>query len=191
VFEELGWRVDWLEARQTTRLQKDGISISLPVGSNTFSLLSSVTDIPNHDPDIFLDVPAQIINGRTMLPIRAILESVSYIVEWNAETQNISISTASAPQVYVPNFHPPFTITFDPQGTAQTFTTDENGRLTEMPPAPEDVLFGGWFTGEWVQVSLHGTQLRQRTNVTLATVFTEDTTVYATWISIPPPLTVQ
>jgi hypothetical protein len=91
VFEELGWRVDWFEDRLTARLQKDGNIIQIIVGSDAFGLLSP--DSNGHYAIILLDVPAQIINGRTMLPIRAVLESVGYSVEWNEATQTISITS--------------------------------------------------------------------------------------------------
>jgi len=40
------------------------------------------------------DVPAQIIDGRTMVPMRAIFEALGASVEWNDETRSI---TATAP----------------------------------------------------------------------------------------------
>ena len=40
-----------------------------------------------------LDVPAQIIGGSTMLPIRAVLESVGYNLSWDESTRTVTIST--------------------------------------------------------------------------------------------------
>lgn len=40
--------------------------------------------------EIAFDVPPQIINGRTMVPMRAIFEALGYEVEWNGEKQSIS-----------------------------------------------------------------------------------------------------
>jgi hypothetical protein len=88
VFEALGWRVDWLEDRFMARLQKDGNTIQIIVGSDTFGLLSP--DSNGHYAIILLDVPAQIINGRVMIPVRAVLESVGYNAEWKAQTVFIS-----------------------------------------------------------------------------------------------------
>jgi hypothetical protein len=53
-----------------------------------------------NDTSYSLDVPAQIINGRTMLPIRALVESVGYSVGWDAATSTVVILTSqSAPQI--------------------------------------------------------------------------------------------
>ena len=49
-----------------------------------------------------LDVPAKIVGGRIMLPIRKILESVGYVVEWDYETQSIKITTALHETTLVP-----------------------------------------------------------------------------------------
>lgn len=40
---------------------------------------------------IKFDVQPQIINGRTMVPIRAVAEELGYDVSWNAKTQTVSI----------------------------------------------------------------------------------------------------
>ena len=42
------------------------------------------------------DVPPQIINDRTMVPMRAIFESLDYIVEWDGETQTIHAYNAES-----------------------------------------------------------------------------------------------
>ena len=73
VFEELGFEVDWEHDTQTVRLTGNGHEIVLTIASANF-----ITNGESHT----LDVPAQIIGGRTMLPIRAILESVGYSVGW-------------------------------------------------------------------------------------------------------------
>jgi hypothetical protein len=41
-----------------------------------------------------LDVPAQIIGGRTMLPIRAVLESVGFYVDWNEANRTVLVSSS-------------------------------------------------------------------------------------------------
>jgi hypothetical protein len=84
VFETLGFAVDWNgEARQATLSRANDIVI-ITIDSTTFT-----TNGISHT----LDVPAQIIAGSTMLPIRAVLESVGYELEWDGTTQTIIIST--------------------------------------------------------------------------------------------------
>ena len=71
-----------------------------------------------------------------------------------------------------------FTVTFDPNGGAlpagqsAALTTGADGKLAALPanPVREGYAFDGWFT-----------QPSGGTAVTTATVFTEDTTVYAHW----------
>ena len=84
VFESLGFYVYWSESRQTAILSRYDLTLMIPVGSSTFTA---------NNVEFELDVPAQIINGRTMLPIRAPLESVGYIVEWNPYTWTVEITT--------------------------------------------------------------------------------------------------
>ena len=38
-----------------------------------------------------LDVAPIVINARTLLPLRALLESIGYVVEWNNENQAVII----------------------------------------------------------------------------------------------------
>jgi len=87
VFEELGFDVDWEQDTQTARLISSSHEVVLTIGSTNF-----ITNGKSHT----LDVPAQIIGERTMLPIRAVLESVGYSVDWNQETYTVSISHSGA-----------------------------------------------------------------------------------------------
>ena len=87
VFEELGFEVDWEETTHTARLTSSGHEVALTIGYASF-----ITNGESHT----LDVPAQIIGSRTMLPIRAVLESVGYIVDWNQATSTVRISSSVA-----------------------------------------------------------------------------------------------
>ena len=40
-----------------------------------------------------LDVPARVVNDRTLVPIRAVSESFDAQVDWDEETQTVSIYT--------------------------------------------------------------------------------------------------
>lgn len=53
---------------------------------------NEVTVILDETPLTF-DVPAQIIDGRTMVPMRAIFETLGATVEWNSETSEVSAYT--------------------------------------------------------------------------------------------------
>ena len=93
VFEELGFDVGWNgEARQATLTRSD-FTVVLTIGSATFT-----TNGINHA----LDVPAQIIGGSTMLPIRAVLESVGYYLDWDGGTRTVIISSTPIQEQSVP-----------------------------------------------------------------------------------------
>ena len=85
VFEILGFDVNWNESARTITLHRVGYSfdeIVITLGSNEF-----VTNGVRH----VLDVPAQSIGGRTVLPIRLVLESVGYSVGWNENERTVNV----------------------------------------------------------------------------------------------------
>jgi len=85
VFEHLGFDVEWEQDTQTATLSREArIEIIITIGSDTFT--TNGMEIP-------LDVPAQIIGGRTMLPIRAVVESVGYGVGWEQSVETVAITT--------------------------------------------------------------------------------------------------
>ena len=81
VFEQLNYNIDWNADTQQVTLTSDNNIIIVTIDSETFT---------TNDVTHTLDVPAQIINDRTMLPIRALLESVGYHVVWE---ENITSRT--------------------------------------------------------------------------------------------------
>ncbi|MCL2048161.1 MAG: copper amine oxidase N-terminal domain-containing protein [Defluviitaleaceae bacterium] len=82
VFEALGFSAEWNAEVQQVTLVKGQYVVILTINSPVFVANGAVMD---------LDVPAQIIGGRTMLPLRAILESVGYGLEWNGATSTIFV----------------------------------------------------------------------------------------------------
>lgn len=89
IFEGLGATVDWDEATQRITGTKDGKMIVLHVGSTT----ALIEGIP-----VPLDVPAMIVNGRTMVPGRFIAESLGGTVDWDQPTSTVVIISAAAAQ---------------------------------------------------------------------------------------------
>ena len=83
IFEALGASVEWDQATRTVSSTLGEDSISLAVGSTTL--------IKNGE-DVTLDVPAQIINDRTMVPARAIAEAYGVGVEWDAATRTVVLT---------------------------------------------------------------------------------------------------
>lgn len=87
IFEALGADVIWDGDSRTAFSTKDNTSISITIGSNTL--------YKNNQP-IILDVPAKILNGRTLVPVRAIAESFGCEVKWDGENNHVKILTQSA-----------------------------------------------------------------------------------------------
>ncbi|MCL2873904.1 MAG: leucine-rich repeat domain-containing protein [Defluviitaleaceae bacterium] len=85
VFEQLGFDVSWDGSTRQATLTSDDYIVILTISSDVFT-----TNGEEH----ILDVPAQIIGESTMLPIRAVLESVRYHVNWSAEEQTVIITPA-------------------------------------------------------------------------------------------------
>ena len=86
VFEQLGFDVGWDGPTQRVTLTSNTHTIILTIGSASFT-----TNGVSHT----LDVPAQIINGSTMLPIRAVAESVGLAVGWGDPSGMENIITIS------------------------------------------------------------------------------------------------
>ena len=86
IFEELGAWVDWNDDTQTVTAGKDGITLSLQIGSNNLYINGSY---------ITLDVPAQILNDRTLVPVRAVAECFGADVSWDEDTSTVNIYLSS------------------------------------------------------------------------------------------------
>ena len=83
IFEAMGADVNWDQATQTVTSTRNGVTIKLTIGSNT--LYKNGQSVP-------VDVPAQIINDRTMIPVRVIAEAFGADVEWNANGRAVLIN---------------------------------------------------------------------------------------------------
>jgi hypothetical protein len=79
----LGFDVAWNAEAQQATLSRANDTIVITIDSATFTANGTTHT---------LDVPAQIINGRTMLPIRAVLESVGYSLGWDEATRTVLIT---------------------------------------------------------------------------------------------------
>jgi len=84
VFEQMGAQVDWDSYNQRVTAAKGGTTIKLNIGSS-YAMVNG-NNIP-------LDVPAEIQNGSTMVPLRFISEAMGANVQWSAETSTVDIHT--------------------------------------------------------------------------------------------------
>lgn len=83
IIEAMGGSVNWDEETQTAFLEYNGDIITFAIGNRTAYFNETATT---------LDVAPTVINDRTMLPIRFIAESFKFKVDWNEETQTITIT---------------------------------------------------------------------------------------------------
>ena len=74
-FEALGANIEWDNATRTVRASKGADNISIEVGKNE------------------LDVAAKIVNGRTLVPLRAVSEAFGADVNWDNSNRTVSITT--------------------------------------------------------------------------------------------------
>ena len=82
IFEALGATVDWDDATQTVTSEKGETKISLTINSNIMTV---------NGEEKTLDVPATLIDSRTLVPVRAISESFGLQVGWDGENNLVSI----------------------------------------------------------------------------------------------------
>lgn len=82
VFEALGATVYWNNDTRSVTVYKDDTTVELAIGSSTMYV--------NGQPK-YLDVAGQIINDRTMAPLRAISEAFEAIVYWDNDTRTVRV----------------------------------------------------------------------------------------------------
>lgn len=84
IFEALGATVEWNNETRSVTSVKDDVTISLAIDSTELYVNGSVKT---------LDVPACIINNRTMVPVRAISEAFGCEVKWNNDERIVVIES--------------------------------------------------------------------------------------------------
>lgn len=82
IFEELGAVVDWDNSTQTAMGTRGNTVVKFTINDYTMYKNESAKT---------LDVPAQLINGRTLIPLRAVSEAFDCQVGWDGSTSTISI----------------------------------------------------------------------------------------------------
>lgn len=81
ISEATGATVDWDGVKQIT-IKKDDKEIILHLDSNKIYV---------NQAELEIDVPAQLINNRTVVPLRFIIENLELEVKWDGETETIDI----------------------------------------------------------------------------------------------------
>ena len=82
IFEKLGADVVWNDGTQSVETQKGGVSAVIVIGSERMNVNGG---------DIKLDVPAEIKNDRTFVPLRAVSEMFGCEVRWIDSENRVNI----------------------------------------------------------------------------------------------------
>ena len=82
--EALGAQVDYFDADRSITVTRGNLVIRLVIDSTTVSVNGVVSE---------LDVPATVVDGRTLVPLRFVGESLRATVEWVNETRYVLITS--------------------------------------------------------------------------------------------------
>ena len=83
-FEALGATVEWLPATRTAVAKKGDVNLELTIGERIAKL---------NGKDVLLDVPATVLKGSTMVPLRFIGEALIADLVWDSRTRTVRISS--------------------------------------------------------------------------------------------------
>lgn len=81
--EAMGCELDWNDESKIVTVVKDDLTIKLPIDSKKVDVNGKTVE---------LDVPAKLENGRTIVPLRFILETFGCDIFWGGDHQIITIS---------------------------------------------------------------------------------------------------
>ena len=82
IFEALDAQVEWDNDTETVTAYRGNVSISLQIGSTSLFVNRVLREI---------DVPAQLVNDRTIVPVRAVSEAFGCAVTWDEATETVVI----------------------------------------------------------------------------------------------------
>lgn len=82
ITEALGASVEWLNDTREIIVRSEEAIIKMKIGDNKIIINGCMS---------YLDSPPEIVNDRTMLPIRVITEALNCKVDWNDETREVTI----------------------------------------------------------------------------------------------------
>jgi len=137
IFEFLGAVVSWDEKSQTVTAVKNNTTIKLEIGASTAT---------KNDEVVNLEVPAKIVDGSTLVPLRFISESMGCKVEWADETQTVVITDNNDPNSKLIVYSDPkgrFAVSYPNDWYIQTKNLVEKTDLIIFPN-PKDIKLNGY-----------------------------------------------
>lgn len=84
VFEAMGAKVDWTAKTQKVTVKNDDTTIEIVINSKTAKKNGVSKEMP---------IAAKLINGKTMIPVRFVAESLGFDVDFDSKTDTILIDT--------------------------------------------------------------------------------------------------
>ena len=84
IFEKIGASVDWNPQTSTVTATKGDVSVSLTVNS---------TEATKNGEKVELDVPAKIVDGRTLVPVRFISDCFNVDVVWDEVMKKVILTS--------------------------------------------------------------------------------------------------
>lgn len=90
IIEGLGGAITWVPETRSVEVEFNGTTLMLQIGNRNAIVNGEA---------VMLDVPAAIMNGRTMLPVRFVSEHLGADVQWEELTKTVTITVSSATTV--------------------------------------------------------------------------------------------
>ncbi len=87
VFEKIGAVVDWNEYTKVCTASYNGKTVGIAIDNTAVTVNGKIIAQS--------DVPAQIINNRTMVPVRVLSENLGLNVAWDNKTKTVSVRVVS------------------------------------------------------------------------------------------------
>lgn len=87
IFESMGISVGWNASTRTVSASRGATSITMVIDTNVINKTEN-----GKKTTVEIDVPAQILGNRTMVPARAVSESFGASVKWDALTRTVIIT---------------------------------------------------------------------------------------------------
>lgn len=82
LFEQMGADVTWNQQTQTATVTQDNTAITFGIDD-----INAIVNGSN----VSMDIPARLINNKTMVPVRFLSEELGYTVNWDGENRIITI----------------------------------------------------------------------------------------------------
>ena len=89
IAEAMGLTATWIAATRTANLANDNIIVSMQIDNKLVTTLKRAGDGERRVVEI--DVPPQLIGGRTYVPVRALVDALDAVAAWDAVSRTVII----------------------------------------------------------------------------------------------------